>query len=179
MTIVQDLERLVQLRRQGELSTSEFVRAKQVLLFEQSRSALCCVRKQSATSIFGIPLWAVARGPDPEHGEAQGHARAIFAFGDIATGFFACGASARGIIAIGGFAVGVIAVGGAAIGLFLAIGGAAVGAIALGGGAVGYYACGGGALGVHAVTGPQGDPAGLDFFHRYFGLPLATVLANG
>lgn len=84
------------------------------------------VRKQSATTLFGLPLWAVACGPDPEKGEIRGHARGIIAIGDIATGFLAIGGLARGLIAIGGLALGCLSLGGCTLGIF-SLGGLALG----------------------------------------------------
>lgn len=72
------------------------------------------IRKRSEREIFGWPLWSVAMGPDVSRGEMRGHARGIFAFGDMATGWFAAGGIARGGVALGGVAIGVISFGGAA-----------------------------------------------------------------
>ncbi|HEX3658860.1 MAG TPA: hypothetical protein VHV55_23910 [Pirellulales bacterium] len=110
------------------------------------------VRKRSDRTLFGLPLYDIAVGPDPERGQARGHARGIIAVGDVASGVLAVGGAARGGLAVGGAAVGLIAVGGAAIGL-LALGGAAIGGVAVGGAAVGYCAVGGGAIGNYAVGG--------------------------
>lgn len=130
------------------------------------------VRKRSATEFFGWPLWEIAMGPDPDAGEFRGHARAIVACGDMATGFLAMGGLARGVIAMGGGAIGVIAFGGGAIGALLAVGGGAIGTIAIGGGAVGHYAFGGGALGDYVFSGVRRDPEAValiksvaDFLH--------------
>src|SRR5437773_10997523 len=75
------------------------------------------IRKRSEAKFFGIPLWEIAVGPDIERGELRGHAKAIFAIGDIATGLFAMGGIARGGVTIGGLSFGLIAVGGGALGL--------------------------------------------------------------
>ena len=123
------------------------------------------VRRQSAITIMGLPLYHIALGPDIEAGQIRGHARGVIAIGDIATGWLAIGGLARGIIAIGGCALGLVALGGAAVG-GLAIGGGAFGVVALGGGAVGYYACGGGAFGVHVLSGMRQDPEMLDLLKR-------------
>lgn len=138
------------------------------------------VRKRSDCSLFGLPLYDIALGPDPEHGQRRGHARGIIAVGDIASGVLAVGGAARGGLAIGGAAVGLIAVGGAAIGL-LALGGAAVGGVAVGGAAAGYCAVGGGAIGNYAVGGAglgkhvlaagRRDPEAVAFFKQ-----LARIL---
>jgi len=180
MSIAQELERLAKLHAEGALSDEEFTRAKSQLLSAPgiSRMPFKSIRRQSSHTLCGLPLWAVAIGPDLERGEMRGHARGIFALGDIATGWFACGGFARGLVAIGGGAIGVVALGGGAVGILFAIGGAAVGGIAfggaalgvvaVGGGACGYYALGGGAVGVHTVSAMHQDPAARDFFQQYF-----------
>ena len=111
------------------------------------------VRKRSQAELLGLPLWEIATGPNPDRGEIRGHAKAIIAIGDIATGFLAIGGYARGAVALGGLAIGAIALGGAAIGALLAIGGAAVGGVAIGGAAAGGIAMGGGAAGYYAFGG--------------------------
>jgi hypothetical protein len=180
MNIAQELERLAKLRSAGSLTAEEFAKAKDRLLSARPAPApgMRAIRRESSRKIFGLPLWAIAIGPDWEHGEMRGHARGIFALGDIATGWVACGGVARGFLAIGGLAIGLVAFGGAAIGLLLAVGGGAVGAIAFGGGAVGlvavgggafgYYALGGGAAGAHTVSAMHQDPAAVEFFKQYF-----------
>jgi hypothetical protein len=122
------------------------------------------VRWTSRIRLGELPLVAVATGPDPERREMRGHAKAIIAIGDIATGIVAFGGVARGGLAIGGLALGLISLGGLSIGALglgglafgcFAVGGAAIGGVAMGGLAVGYYAVGGVALGPHAF-GPLG-----------------------
>ena len=143
------------------------------------------VRKRSEAEFLGLPLWEIATGPDPEKGEIRGHAKAIIAIGDIATGFLAIGGYARGGIALGGLAIGAIALGGAAVGALLAVGGAAVGGIALGGaaaggiamggGAAGYYAFGGGAYGEFVVSATRRDPQAVELAKtaaEYLGIQL-------
>ena len=143
------------------------------------------VRKRSETELLGWPLWEIATGPDPEKGEIRGHAKAIVAIGDIATGFLAIGGCARGAIALGGLAIGAIAFGGAAVGALLAVGGAAVGGvalggaavggIALGGGAAGYYAFGGGAYGEFVYSATRRDPQAVELAKTVahsLGIPL-------
>jgi hypothetical protein len=104
------------------------------------------IRKRSQATLLGWPVYDIALGPDPTKGEFRGHAKGIFAVGDIATGLFALGGVALGGVAIGGLSIGLIgAAGGAAIGSFAA-GGAAVGFVACGGAAVGLLAIGGGTL---------------------------------
>ncbi len=180
MNLSQELERLARLHAQGALSADEFAKAKSRLLAQPGIAGLPMrgMRRRSARQIFGLPLWAIAIGPDWERGEIRGHARGIFAFGDLATGWFACGGLARGLIAVGGLAIGLVAFGGGAIGILvaagggaiggLALGGGAVGAIAIGGGACGYYAFGGGTAGIHTVSALYQDPAALAFFQQYF-----------
>jgi hypothetical protein len=186
MNLTQELERLAKLHAEGALTDAEFAQAKKQLLVSRQGSRFLGngIRRQSATQIGGLPLWSVALGPDWERGEMRGHARGIFAVGDMATGIFACGGVARGIFAFGGLAIGIVAVGGGAIGVLLAIGGGAVGGIAFGGGAIGgvavgggafgYYACGGGAGGVHTISAAQQDPAAVEFFQHYF--PWVNIL---
>ncbi len=114
------------------------------------------VRIRSATEICGIPLVDIALGHNKETGETYGHARGIFAYGDVATGVFACGGVARGLIAYGKHAFGGIAMGGTAVGIvplgmfsaglvgggFVTIGFATSGLVAIGYGAVGMFAIG-------------------------------------
>lgn len=180
MNIVDELERLTKLRTEGALTEEEFVQAKAQLLSTPfvGRFPGKGIRRKSERMLCGLPLWAIAVGPDLERGEMRGHARGIFALGDIATGWFACGGVARGVVAVGGLAIGLFAVGGAAFGVLAAAGGLAVGAVAFGGGAVGlvavgggaygYYACGGGAGGVHTVSSFNRDPVAVEFFQQYF-----------
>ena len=52
------------------------------------------IRKRSATMLWGLPLYDIAMGPDPEKGELRGHARGIIAVGDFATGVLAIGGMA-------------------------------------------------------------------------------------
>lgn len=134
------------------------------------------IRRQSAVTLAGLPLFQVAIGPDPEKGEVRGHAHAIIAIGDIATGCLAVGGIAIGILAIGGCAIGGISLGGVALGLLavgglavggVSIGGAAVGIVAVGGFAIGYYACGGAAIGTHVVSPALSDPEAVRFFQRF------------
>jgi hypothetical protein len=180
MNLAQEVERLARLHAEGALTTEEFTKAKAQLLSAPASSNFLVkgIRRESPRKFFGLPLWAIAIGADWERGEIRGHARAIFAFGDIATGWFAFGGLARGFIAFGGLAIGLFAFGGFAIGILvavgggaiggLAIGGAAVGGIAIGGGACGFYALSGGAIGVHTVSAAHQDPAALDFFRQHF-----------
>jgi hypothetical protein len=182
MSIPDDLERLTQLHAEGALTDEEFAQAKSRLLSAPSTAMLVdCragIRRRSATTILGLPLWDIASGPDLETGELRGHACGIIAVGDVATGLIAVGGFARGIIALGGMAIGLVAFGGGAIGVFLAIGGAAIGSVALGGGAIGgiaaggaaigYYAVGGAALGAHVISADRQDPAAVAFFQDNF-----------
>ena len=188
MNLAQELERLAKLHADGLLTAEEFTKAKSQVLSAQRFSGLPFkgIRRQSSRRLCGLPLWAIALGPDWELGEMRGHARAIFALGDIATGWFACGGLARGIFAVGGLAIGLFALGGGAIGVLVALGGGAVGGVALGGGAIGliaigggacgYYACGGGAVGVHTVSALHQDPEAVSFFRQYF--PWLTQLLH-
>ena len=187
MNMTQELERLARLHDDGKLSDEEFAKAKSQVLSAPALAGVPfrSIRRQSSHTVFGLPLWAIAIGPDLERGEMRGHARAIFALGDIATGWFAFGGLARGIFAFGGLAIGLVAVGGLSVGLLVALGGGAVGGIAMGGGAVGavaigggacgYYALAGAAVGVHTVSGLHQDPEALSFFHHYLSW-LRTLL---
>ena len=173
MSLADELQKLADLRRRGSLTADEFEQAKRKLL---TVSHPLGVRRKSTTTIAGLPLWAIASGPDPASGEMRGHARAIIAIGDIATGVLAIGGFARGLIALGGLAIGVISAGGFAIGLAVATGGAAVGSMAVGGGALGgvaiggaafgRYAIGGGAAGTYVVSPARCDVEAVDFFIR-------------
>lgn len=184
MNVAQELERLAKLRAAGSLTTEEFAQAKGRILSDQELP-LRGIRRQSSRKLWGLPLWAIAVGPDWKQGEMRGHARAIFALGDMATGYFACGGLARGIVAVGGLAVGPIAFGGAAVGFlaiggaalgWLALGGAAIGAVAVGAAACGYYAFGAAAAGVHTLSELHRDPAAVDFIQRY--VPWLTLLLH-
>ena len=145
------------------------------------------VRKRSEILLAGVPLYEIAVGPDPKRDESRGHARAIVAIGDIATGVLAIGGVARGLVAIGGVAMGAICLGGVSLGMLfgagglatglfalgglavgvVALGGGAIGVVAVGGGAIGYYACGGGALGKYVISGLQQDPEAIRLFSRW------------
>ncbi len=135
------------------------------------------IRRRSAASMGGLPLYEIAVGPDLERGEMRGHARAVFAIGDIATGVVALGGLARGLLAVGGLSLGVISLGGLSIGVLAAVGGlaigttalggAALGGVAVGGGAAGYYACGGGVAGSHVIGPMRQDAQAIDFFDRH------------
>ena len=135
------------------------------------------VRKRSTTSIGGLPLYDIALGPDLARNEPHGHARGIFAIGDLATGVVALGGIARGVVAIGGLALGAIALGGCSIGVLVgigglaiggvALGGAAVGIVAAGGGAIGYYARGGGAFGKYVISEFERNPEAIRFFGQW------------
>jgi len=179
MDLASELERLAKLHAAGSLTSEEFAKAKDLLISGRGciNFPTRYVRRQSARKFCGLPLWSIAIGPDLEHGEWRGHARGIFALGDIATGWFACGGFARGFVALGGMAIGLFTFGGCSLGLLLAfggcaiggvaIGGLAVGAVALGGGAVGYYAMGGGAFGAHTLSAQHRDPAAIEFFRQF------------
>lgn len=134
------------------------------------------VRRKSERMVLGFPLWEIARGPDPSRGETVGHARAIFAAGDIADGVVAVGGISRGVISIGGVAFGLITLGGISLSLLgaiggvavapLAFGGVAVGGVSVGGAAVGVYAKGGAASGRHVIDRQERDPEAERFFRR-------------
>jgi hypothetical protein len=135
------------------------------------------IRKQASWDLFGMPAWSLALGPDPEKGEARGHAKGFLAIGDLATGVIAIGGLARGVFAFGGMALGCFSLGGCSVGLAFALGGfalggvamggAAVGGVAVGGGAVGVYALGGASFGSHVINPEHTDPQALAFFGRF------------
>ena len=136
------------------------------------RGAYRGIRKRSEWELAGLPLYEVAMGPDPSRGQLRGHAKAILAIGDMATGVLAVGGWARGVFAFGGLATGLVSLGGLSIGVLVAAGGLAIGGLALGGGAVGggafgYYACGGGAAGAYVVSAQRRDPEAESFFREY------------
>jgi len=156
---------------QPDLTEAEVARLRDLVM------KLRGVRKQSEHLFLGLPLYAIAVGPDLAKSEYRGHAKGVFAFGDIATGIVAVGGLARGFIAIGGLAVGVIALGGLTVGLLFAFGGVALGLVAAGGGAVGviavggvtlgYYAAGGVAYGTYVLDAMRRSPEALDFFSQW------------
>jgi hypothetical protein len=96
-----------------------------------------------------------AFGPQRSRGEAHGHAKALIAIGDQATGVLAIGGLAQGIVAVGGLSEGLIAVGGCTLGLLAAFGGVAVGGFAMGGVAIGAVARGGVAIGGLSAEGRE------------------------
>jgi hypothetical protein len=165
MALSDELEKLARLRDQGNLTQQEFEAAKARLL---SPTLSRGIRRQSKRMLWGMPLWAVSLGPDLEKGEMRGHAKGVFAVGDMATGVFAIGGLARGVVAFGGLAIGLASFGGLGIGVVLALGGAAAGTVAIGGGAAGVYAMGGGAIGTHVLSATECDAEALDFFSRTF-----------
>src|SRR5205814_10623909 len=138
MNLTQELERLAKLHAEGALTAGEFARAKSQLLSTPafSKFPVKGIRRESPRKFFGLPLWAIAIGPNWEHGEMRGHARAVFALGDMATGWFAFGGLARGLFAFGGLAIGLFTFGAAAIGVLVAVGGDGIGVLEIGGGGV-------------------------------------------
>lgn len=110
-------------------------------------------RYTSKRRLFGMPLVAIAYGPDDKG--RLGHAKGYFAFGDIATGVFAFGGFARGLVAFGGLSLGGVTFGGLSLGAFASFGGMACAWIgsAVGGLAVGLLSNGGGAIGAIAQGG--------------------------
>ncbi|NLX07164.1 MAG: hypothetical protein GXY33_18665 [Phycisphaerae bacterium] len=145
------------------------------------------IRRRSSKTILGLPVWEIASGPDPENGQSHGHARAVVAIGDRATGvvavgrFFATGLIAIGPVSVGvfamaGLAVGGFAVGGLAAGLVaaggvafggVALGGIAAGGAAVGGMAVGHYAMGGVAMGSHVISPAERSVEAAEFFQHW------------
>jgi hypothetical protein len=138
------------------------------------------IRRRAAWTIGDMPLYEISLGSDPGRRQLRGHARAIIAIGDVASGVVAIGGYARGVIAIGGLAAGIVSIGGLSVGLLsalgglaiggLALGGASVGAVAVGGSTIGYYACGGASTGYHVVSATEHSEAAGELFRR-LGLP--------
>lgn len=150
-----------------------FVTARFGAYFPENIMAL---RWTTSATFLGMPLVAVAIGPDLEKNELRGHARGLIAIGDIATGVLALGGLARGVVALGGLSLGVIAMGGLSSGIFtfgglaigvVAVGGCALGYVAVGGFAVGIYAIGGVAIGKYVIGPLSKDPEAVEFFARY------------
>jgi hypothetical protein len=113
------------------------------------------IRKRSRTRIAGLPIFEIAFGPQPSRGERHGHAKALIAIGDQATGVLAIGGLAQGVVAVGGLSEGLIAVGGCTLGLLVAFGGVAVGGFAVGGVALGAITRGGVAIGGLSAKGRE------------------------
>src|SRR5262245_33634829 len=109
-------------------------------------------RYRSQRTLWGLPLVAVAMGPDLAAGQARGIAKGLIAVGDVAIGGLAVGGIACGVISVGGVCFGGLAVGGLAFGLG-AIGGLAIGGVGMGGAAAGIVAVGGVAVGVYSHGG--------------------------
>ncbi|HET8579077.1 MAG TPA: hypothetical protein VFO18_18410 [Methylomirabilota bacterium] len=109
-------------------------------------------RYQSQRTLFGLPLLAVAMGPDAASGQARGVAKGILAIGDVAIGGLAVGGITCGVVSVGGVSAGGLAIGGLSLGL-AAIGGVAIGGVSLGGMAVGIGAFGGVAIGLYSHGG--------------------------
>ena len=134
------------------------------------------IRRRASWSIADLPLYEISLGSDPARRQQRGHARAIIAVGDVASGVLAIGGYARGVIAIGGFATGLFSFGGLSVGLLsafgglaiggFAIGGAAMGGVAVGGTSAGYYVCGAASAGAHAVSTLEGDPDAAALFRQ-------------
>lgn len=112
----------------------------------EPRSSRYHYEYKSETTIFGMPLVHV------NIGAGACRAKAIFAFGNIATGivsfgllslgFLSFGLLSLSLLAFGMFSVGGVACGGISLGI-LALGGIAVGYVSMGGIAIGVYAMGG------------------------------------
>ena len=137
------------------------------------------IRRRASFTIGDLPLYEISLGADRGRGQPRGHAKAIIAIGDVASGVLAIGGHARGIIAIGGLATGLVSIGGLSLGLLsalgglaiggLSLGGAALGGVAIGGTAAGYYACGPVTAGMYVIsTAHRAPEAGVMF--RQLGL---------
>jgi hypothetical protein len=134
------------------------------------------IRRRATITIAHLPLYEISLGSDRGRGQLRGHAKAIIAIGDVASGVLAIGGYARGVIAIGGLATGLVSIGGLSLGLLsalgglaiggLSLGGAAFGGVAIGGTATGYYTCGPVSAGIYAITTTQRAPEAGAIFHR-------------
>lgn len=155
-------------------------------------------RWRSQATMFGVPVIAIAFGPDALTGERIGKPRGVIALGDQPMGGIAVGGLPVGVVAVGGLSVGVCSVGGLALGAIASIGGMAVsagmsvgggvvGLLAAGGGAIGYfarggaavgrYAWGGAASGQHTITHVSSDPVATKAFADaawFFGTTVAS-----
>jgi hypothetical protein len=131
------------------------------------------IRRVSERRLLGMPLWCIARGPDPRRGEERGVAKGFFAIGDVAIGVFALGGVSIGVVSVGGISLGAFTLGGIAVGLGFAMGGVAVAltGFAFGGVAVGLAAYGGVAVGIWA-KGACGAWA-----HKLWEKPAAEVVS--
>jgi hypothetical protein len=109
-------------------------------------------RYTSGRAVLGLPLIAVAMGPDPASGQTHGIAKGILAVGDVAIGGLAVGGVACGVVSVGGLSAGLLSFGGLSLGL-VALGGLAVGGLALGGVAIGVGSLGGVAVGLYSHGG--------------------------
>ncbi|WP_157605434.1 hypothetical protein [Schlesneria paludicola] len=125
------------------------------------------IRYATSMKLLGLPLLAIACGPDASKGEAKGWARGIIAIGDMATGLIAIGGLAGGGIAVGGVSLGAISIGGVALG-GMVLGGVAVGLLAMGGVAVGHYAKGGSVVGTYVVGPKRCDPEAARVFNMLY-----------
>ena len=138
------------------------------------------IRRRASWSIAHLPLYEISLGSHPGKRQTHGHARAVIAVGDVASGVIAIGGYARGVVAIGGLATGIVSIGGLSLGLLSAIGGLAIGSLALGGtafggvsvggSATGYYACGAAPTGMHVVSLLERSATASALFRR-LGLP--------
>ncbi len=151
----------------------------QPLIFRGGRKS---IRRRSNETLFGLPIYDIAIGPDAQNGELRGHARGIIAVGDVATGILAVGGFARGLVALGGLSIGVVSIGGASLGILsfgglavglFALGALALGAIAIGAAVMGYYALGAAAIGQNVVSILRHDPQAVTFFNYW--LPFILI----
>ncbi len=142
-------------------------------------------RYRSGATIFGLPVIAIALGPDPTKGERIGKPRGLIAIGDLPIGGIAIGGMPVGVVAIGGLSLGLCTLGGLSVGLLAAMGGlaigtgmsaggGAIGALAMGGMGAGYFArggfaigrfaWGGSAVGQHTIDHRSSDPVAMRAF---------------
>jgi hypothetical protein len=74
----------------SELSQAEIERLRDLA------TRLRRVRRQSEHLFLGLPLYAIAIGPDLAKGELRGHAKGVIAVGGVALGHYAAGGIAYG-----------------------------------------------------------------------------------
>ncbi len=146
----------------------------EVLQRKGGESAIRGKRFHSDATIFGVPVIAIALGPDPTKGERVGKPRGLIAIGDLPVGGIAIGGMPVGVVALGGMSLGVCTLGGLSVGLLasmgglaaglgMSAGGGAIGTLAMGGMAAGYYARGGMAIGRYAWGGQAFGQHTIDY----------------
>jgi len=140
--------------QESQLKAADKVEEEVAKLQEEVARLKACqgksVRKRSSRMLWGLPLYDIAFGPDPEKGEKVGHARGVIAIGEFAFGIFAFGIVSRGVVTFGVLSLGVLAVGVASGALGFAFGTLAIAPVAFGVQAIGIVAFGVSAIGIVA-----------------------------